>query len=436
MSFPLTLIFMFLVFWRPQEWLFPWMFGWPLLDAITYASILALLMEVSQGQVAFIRTPAILLTFGLWFSTIMSHVAHGYFQGMIDTLAETFKICVFLILLLVVLDRPSRLRAVMWMMVVSAVIMSVHALMQQKTGFGFAGAEPLWILKPDTGLWESRSQFFGIFADPNDLAQYLATAIPLVFACPRRLNPASLLACCGVVVLLFMALLSTHSRGGQVALIAVVLGLLFLKLPVRWMPYVATIGLLGGLVLCGLKGRALLDQSAQERVVFWGLANQQFKANPLFGLGYGMFWQVTSESRAAHNAFVLCYTELGVFGYWFWFTLLQLGVIGCWRVRTVLQRSRTESQAYLRRIAGLMMVAIGGFSAGSYFLSRAFVFPLFFLLGVANAMPLITQRCLPEEHPSLLDSRRDVMLSGSLTTFVSIAYIYVSILILNKALYG
>jgi putative inorganic carbon (HCO3(-)) transporter len=436
MTFPLTLLFMFLVFWRPQEWLFPWMFGWPVLDIITYVSLLSLLMEMSHGTSALAKTPAVMLAVGLWFSTLMSHIAHGYFQGMLDTLSETFKVCVFLVLLLIVLDRASRIRSVMLIMVAAAIIMSVHALMQQKTGYGFAGAEPLWVFKVDTASWESRSQFFGIFADPNDLAQYLATAIPLVFACPKRLNPISILVCSGIVVLLFLALLATHSRGGQVALLAVGCCIVFLRLPVRWLPYAVVIGLIGALVLCRFKGDVLLDQSAQERVVFWGLANERFKANPLFGLGYGMFWQVTSASRAAHNAFVLCYTELGIFGYWFWFTIFQLGMIGCWRARAILRRPRSISQEYLKRTAGLMIVASVGFNAGSYFLSRAFVFPLFFLFGVANAIPLIVQRALPDDHPPLLNARQDVVVSGTITTFASIAYIYVSILLLNKAIYG
>lgn len=436
MTFPLTLIFMFLVFWRPQEWLLPWMFGLPVLDAVTYAALLALAMEMSQSKDGFPRTPAIGLAAGLWGASILSHVPHTYFQGIIDTFPETFKVCFFLLLLLVVINRIERVRWVTITFVLCAVIMAIHCHMQQRTGAGFGGAPPLMVYKAVENVWQPRSQFFGIFSDPNDTAQFLATCIPLVFAIPFRLNPLNRILGCLVIWLMVTALLGTHSRGGMVALIVVGMTMLFLQLPVRWMPYVGGVALLGGLVMCAVKGGSMLDESARERVVFWGQANREFKHNPIFGLGYGMFWQVTEEARAAHNAFVLCYTELGLFGYWFWFTTLQLGVIGCWRTRMAFRRPRTVAQAYLRRVSGLAVAAIAGFAAGAYFLSRAYVFPLFFLFGLLCAIPVIAQRLLPEDAPPIIDTRRDVLVAGTIGTLVSVAYIYVSILILNKTVYG
>jgi len=433
MTFPLTVIFVFLVFWRPQEWLVTWMYGWPLLDVIFYASMLSMMMEAGQGQILFKRSPAIALAIGMWVATIMSHVAHGYFQGLLNTIPETIKICFFLVLLLVVLDRLQRLRTIVLVAILSAIIMAVHAELQQHTGFGFAGQEPMWVFKDDLGIWEARSQFFGLFSDPNDLAQYLAAAIPLIFAFPRKLSPLNLIICVLLTWLLVDALFSTHSRGGQVALMSVVACMIFIKLPVKWIPYVGAITMIGVLVLCKLKGSALLDMSARERLEFWGLANRQFKQHPIFGLGYGMFWQVTDQSRAAHNAFVLCYTELGLFGYWFWYTVVQLGIIGCWRTIAAFPRPRNPSQRYLKRLAGLSIATMVGFLAGSYFLSRAYVFPLFFLVALLNAIPLIALRMLPEGHPPLIHVKKDVLFAGTVGTVISILYIYYSIVILNAA---
>lgn len=436
MTFPLTLIFMFLVFWRPQEWLLPWLYGWPLLDAITYAALLALIMETNQGQVRFPKTPVTMLAVALWVSTILSHMAHTYFQGIVDTIPESFKFCFFLILLMVVIDRVGRVRAVIALLVLCAVVITIHCLMQERIGHGFGGGLPLHVFKEKTGQWQTRTQFFGIFSDPNDTAQFLSATIPLVFAIPKRFNPISLMTTVAIAGLLLMGVLSTHSRGGMVALAASLGALVFLILPARWLPYAGVLGLIMGLVLCGLRGGGMLDMSAQERVVFWGMANRAFKSNPIFGLGYGMFWQVTTQGRAAHNAFVSCYTELGLVGYWCWFGLLQLGVLGCWRTRMALARPRTMAQAYLRRVAGLSIASLVGFAAGGYFLSRAFIFPFFFLFGLLNAIPVIAQRMLPEDHPPLIDTRRDVMISGTLATLLSVAYVYVTILILNKVFYG
>lgn len=414
----------------------PALYGWPLLDVVVYAALLSLIMEVSQKQVKLPRSPVIWLSAGLWVSTILSHVAHGYFQGMVDTIPDSFKLCFFVLLLVVVVDRVDRVRAVIIVMVASAVIMAVHCLMQQRVGYGFALQEPLFRYRPLTDEWQVQSQFFGIFSDPNDVGQWFAAAIPLVFAIPRRLNPITLLMCFGVAWYLFLGLDATHSRGAQIAFAAMLVTLLFLKLPARWLPYAAVLALGSVLVLCGFKGGGMLDASAQERVVYWGMANRYFKDNPVFGLGYGMFWVVTGGHKAAHNAFVSCYTEVGLVGYWFWFGLLQLAVIGAWRTRLALRRVRKQSQAYLRRVSGLGLASVVGFAVGGYFLSRAFVFPLFFLVGLLNTFPLIAKRLLPEDHPPLIDTSKDVFGMGTVSSLFSVLYVYWTILILNKAFYG
>jgi putative inorganic carbon (HCO3(-)) transporter len=435
MTFPLTLAFMWLVFWRPQEWLFPWMFGWPILDVVVYGALLGMAMDATQKSLDFPKTPAVKLALGLWIASIMSHVAHTYFQGILNTYQETFKISLFLVLLLVVMNSINRARAVVLVFILASIVMSVHALLQASTGKGFGPVPPLVWWQPVKMQWITQTQFYGIFEDPNDLGQILATSIPLVFAYPRRLRPVTIIALGGIVWLLIAALLTTVSRGSMVAVIVTVLGILFLRLPVKMLPYAGGVVLIGGLVMCAVGGATLLDASARERVVFWGDANHAFKQNPLFGIGYNMFTSITEKDRAAHNAYVCCYTELGFFGYWFWSNLMTLGVIGCWRTRVAFARPRNEAQAYLKRLAGLSIAAMAGFGASAYFISRAYVYPAFFLFGLLNAIPVIAQRYLPEDHPPLIDLRRDVLIKGTIFAVGSIAYIYFSILILNKA-YG
>ena len=436
MTFGLALTFIFLVFWRPQEWLVTQMYGWPLLQLIVFISGLALLIELNSGVVKLPRTPALALTIGLWVATLVSHLAHFYYQGLMDTIPETFKFSLFLVLLMTVVDSAERARTAVMVIVAGCCVMCVHALLQQYRGYGFAGAWPYFVQRQLTGVWELRSMFFGIFGDPNDLAQMLAAAIPLAFAIPRQFSLGGLLVAFAVAALLLMGLWSTHSRGGDVALIAVVAAMVFMLLPPRWMPVCGVLGLIAGLGLCMARGGGMLDASAQERIVYWGLANRAFKSNPIFGLGYGMFWQVTATSRAAHNAFVSCYTEVGLVGYWFWFSLLQLGIVGCWRARRALRRAVTGRELYVRRLAGLSIASVIGFSAGGYFLSRAFLFPFFFLFGLVNAVPLIAQKLLPDDHPPLLNARTDVFGWGTASALFSVAYIYVTILILNRVYYG
>ena len=434
MSFTFAGIFVVLVFWRPQEWLVPQIFGWPLLDIVVFTSIMGLVVDIHQGKMQFPRGPAPYMIAGLWFATVMSHVAHFYFEGMMNTIPETGKICFFALLMLCVIDRPSRARSMAIIFVTGAVLMSIHAIMQLTLGSGFQGAPPLYTEHVVTGEPVIRAIFFGIFSDPNDLAQILVAMLPFVFAVPRRITLGSIFLIVALTSLILTAFYFTHSRGGMVGILTVAVIFVLLWLPTRWMPAAALILLGGGLAVCAFQGSLLMDPSAQDRVVFWGLANGFFKEHFIFGIGYGMFWQVASD-RAAHNAFVSSYTELGFFGYWFWFGLVMIGVVGCWRTRLFLAKPRNDDQRYMRRFAGVCLAAMGGFCASAYFLSRAWIFPMFFLMAILCAVPLIVEKMMVVDRP-LVSTVRDVFVTNTVSAMASIFYIYLTILILNKAFYG
>jgi len=431
MTFFLALLFMFLVFWRPQEWLMPWLYGWPLLDVIVFTAVLSFLLEVQQGRVHLPKKMVHLhLLVGLWCAAVFSHVANGYFAGMVDTIPAAFKVCFFPILLICVLDRPSRFRAIAWLFVTMACVMAIHALLQQTQHVGFAGQTP--IVGRDEG--EVRSRFFGIFEDPNDLAQILATSIPFAFALFRRRSVIGFLVGCAITWLLVKAIIGTDSRGGYIALATVSYVMVALMLPSRWLPFMMLVLLTCALLLCPLSV-GYLDPSAHDRVVFWGLANQVFKAQPLFGIGYGMFWEVASD-RASHNAFVSCYTTLGFFGYWFWFGLLQLSLLGAWRTRVAFSQPKGAEEGWIKRFSGLCIAAMAGYCASAYFLSRDFVYPIFFLFAILGALAIVGEERLPAGHRPLIGSRQSIMGMVTLGALVSIFYIYFSIILLNKAFYG
>ena len=375
--------------------------------------------------------PQIWLFAGLWFAAVMSHVAHFYYAGMMETIPVVFKFCFFSALLFCVLDRPRRLRVVSILFVTMACVMSFHALMQVRLGYGFDGLGPLWIPPRHGNPAYPRTLFFGIFSDPNDMAQFLATSIPFAFAVPRRRSFLGFLFSCGIAGFIVSAILTTHSRGGMVALGVVGAVMTTLVLPARSLPYVLACVAVGSLALCTLAA-PLLDASAYERIVFWGLANRAFKENMVFGLGWKMFWLVARD-RGAHNAFVECYTTVGFFGYWFWFCLLQLGLVGAWRTRVVFERPATEEEAWLRRFSGLSIAAMAGFCASAYFLSRAFIYPMFFMIVILGSLPIVAKNVLPEGHPPLIRPPWDVYVMGTLGSTASIMYIYFSIILLNRA---
>ncbi len=436
MTFFFTFIFMILVFWRPQEWLVPQLFGIPLLNGVVGLAVLALLLEISSNRIHFpkrLQQPMMLL--GLWFACVFSHVPDTYFQGVLDSWEEPAKVCFFTYLLFVVLDSPKKLRAVAWLFVLMALVMSFHGLMQHRLGYGFAYRRPLRIWKVD-GTIQLRSLFFGIFEDPNDMGQMIIACMPFAFLLFRRNNFLTVLIGAGLCWYLYMGYDSTGSRGAMIGLVALAGMEIVMRLPVRWMPILIGTGLVGALVVSPFYTR-VLDMSARERIVFWGLGNQAFISSPLkvmFGLGYGMFWTVTQQGRAAHNAFVNCYVELGLFGYTFWFGMIILGIVGAWRVRQALdRRSDDPEERYLWRFCGHAIAAIIAYCASSYFLSRTFIYPFFFLIALVGVLPVVAQRLKLADDDALdvYTSDHDAAILSVLGACFSVVYIYISIRLMN-----
>jgi O-antigen ligase len=320
-------------------------------------------------------------------------------------------------------------------MVLMSSIMAIHALMQQKLGYGFAGQPPILQWRPALQRNVVRSWFFGIFSDPNDLAQILSASIPFAFVLTRRFSFFSFLLGFGFSVLLVAGIFATYSRGGLVGLIVAVILMTARFLPPRLFATCSVLTLLIALMVIPYS-KPYLDESAHDRVVFWGEANWAFKENPIFGVGYGMLEEeYVGGERSVHNAFVWCYASLGIVGYWFWYGLLQLSMIGAWRTMGVTRYSPDEEVKWLRRYAGLAMAALGSFAVSSYFLSRAFIFPLFFLIGMVGVIPYIGEKLLCPGRP-LIRPVRDVLIYGTLGMLFSIVYIYLSIVILNNVFYG
>ena len=453
MTFFLTFIFMILVYWRPQEWLLTWMFGIPVLNYIFGLSLLTLMVEVDTGRLRFPRTlPQIRLIALLFLAFPLSHIAHTYFAGFTDSLVEPFKYAVFMILLITVLDSTGKLRALAWLFVAMAAVMSIHMILQEARGTGFAGQVPLQIRASEFREAYTRSIFFGIFEDPNDAGQFVVSAIPFAFLLFRRKSVLTFLLGCGLTFFFLRALGTTHSRGAQVGLVALAGMLVVMRLPQRWMPVLIPLGLIGTLLILPFAG-AGLDQSARERVVLWGFANSHLIRNPvslIFGIGYQMGWMIgatygspgeTIRGMTFHNAFVHCYTELGYIGFIFWFGLILSGLMGCWLVRKGLlayRRDRTDL-AYIWRFAGGAICSMMAFCASGYFLSRAFIYPLFFMMATLAAVPIIAKEELlsagdidAEDFPaSFMELPKNFWIFYPLAGGMGIVYVWLSCIMLN-----
>ncbi|HEY8997230.1 MAG TPA: O-antigen ligase family protein, partial [Edaphobacter sp.] len=153
--------------------------------------------------------------------------------------------------------------------------------------------------------------------DPNDFAQLTVSLIPCLFLFWRRSHPARnfLLVLAPALVLIFGMYL-THSRGGMLALLAVILFASRRKIGTIAAALMAAAGFAGATVVGWSGGRDVSVKAGSERLEAWSTGLQLIKSHPLFGVGYLRFNEYFYIT--AHNTIVVCAAELGMFGLFCW----------------------------------------------------------------------------------------------------------------------
>jgi len=267
----------------------------------------------------------------------------------------------------------------------------------------------------------------GWLNDPNDLAQQFAVVMPFLgLAWKRRSAMWNTL----VVILPGLALLYgmylTRSRGGLMGIAAVC----FFALRDRVRPLTAAVMTFGTvLVLLGLSfggGRSIStsENSAGSRLILWGDGFSMFKSHPLFGVGFGSFTEYTGQT--AHNSFVLAFSELGLFGYFFWLGIL----VFCFaQLNQVIREASSDkpSDIEIQRWAKVLRISFATFLVTGWFLSRTYIPTLYILAALSTSLYELWRRNNPEMvyKEARLTGRR-ILLTGVLEVTSMIA-VYVMI---------
>jgi putative inorganic carbon (hco3(-)) transporter len=203
--------------------------------------------------------------------------------------------------------------------------------------------------------------------------------------------------------LLIWGIYLTHSRGGLLALVVIVM--LALKDRVNW-----ALTLLAGVLAMGAAlaldftgGREISLEAGADRLSIWSDGLELFKSSPVFGVGFHQFQ--TYIGHTAHNSFLICAAELGVIAYFLWlglitFTVVDLNSLIAWirkgkrdnftssRELQAGSQENTSVQSESRnedydRWARALRLSLVGFLAAAWFLSRAYIITLYVLLGMA-----------------------------------------------------
>jgi O-antigen ligase len=324
---------------------------------------------------------ALLMVF--WFAVVMSVLSRGWLRPSLSAfLAFGLVVCIYS---LVSLNAFSVARIKIFCRVISlcAMVMAVEGILAYFAGFQ---AEKLMIA--------DRVRGYGVLNDPNDFAQFLLIGLAFLGLSWKKyhllgnfvtvLLPASVLifaiyltgsrgAIFGLAALVFVAA-STRMGKGKAFLIA---GVIFALL---------VVGKFGG-------GRdiSLHEGSAGGRVVAWGSGISQLKTNPLFGVGFQQFEEY--NDLTAHNSFVLCFAELGFFGYFFWLALLVTTATGLEALAKI--PVKTPEDADFSKCVTVVRAALYTFLATSWFLSRTYHETLYIILGLAAVLISMRRNEIP-----------------------------------------
>jgi hypothetical protein len=403
MRFALFILLNAVLFIRPSE-LVP-----GLESAQIYEAVILVCLAVNAPGVLHQLTPGSLIhrtrtccVLGVLVAVALSQFVRGDLHETVVQGTLFLKVVLYYLLLVTVVDSPSKLRHFLGWLAVLILGVTVLALLQHHEVINLPALEAFQQKEDDLETGDVRS--FprlcgpGIFHDPNDLSVILVVGM---MVCLSRLGERGALRAAWLVPLGLMgyALTLTHSRGGFLALVAA-LGSLFVgRFGLRRACVFGAPVLVGLLMVFG--GRQTQfdlgnrDDTSQHRIRIWREGLVLLKQSPLFGIGAGRY--VEEVGLVAHNSFVHSYTELGFFGGTL-FLVAFTGPIGALRR---LGRAPAALPQPLRALRPCVMACLVGLVGGMGSLSRQYTLTPHVILGIVTVYLRLAEPWSPAARSEL-----------------------------------
>lgn len=404
MSFQLYLAFLVMTFLRPIELLAPDLAVYrPMLILSILLFIVSVVSASSSKKMAATKQHFSIL---IWFFIVVgvSVTMHEGVGRGIATMVEFGPTPMLFVTSVLNLTSIERLRKAGRVLVICIVIQALMGINAYYTGFmvdllfyreglsapldGSAmpggGANPMGGIASDIPafdqsgghLWRMRS--FGFLSDPNDFAQMLVATLPLLVVFYRQRAFFRNLFAVGIpAAAMVFSIYLTHSRGALLGLASLTFFGVKRKLGTVTTSLLVVVAMMGAMAADFTGGRAYTanEESAGGRVDAWSEGMVMLRSSPIWGVGYNRFQE--HHTHTAHNSFVLCFAELGVWGYFLW-----LGMIVLVFKQLNMSIEATPASAEEHRWALALRTAMVGFFTCAMFLSRAYHPPLYILMSL------------------------------------------------------
>lgn len=343
--------------------------------------------SISQ-RTGIMRVPQLYLMLGLCGAVVFSRLANLFLGASADALLGFMPNLVTFCMVLFAMNTPRKLRALSTVFVVVALYLTVLGAFEYFT-------DPLhstFVLAQQTldasgyPEWSLRVRSTGFLNDPNDFAQFLLVAIALLATNWREGGAKRILTAIIPGLVLVGGIALTKSRSGFLGLLTVLLLALSDRFGKAKAGVLAALG--GALLLAGrfTGGREISMEAGVDRLNIWRNGFGLFKHSPVWGIGYGWF-QKYADRMTAHNSFILCFTELGLLGYFFWVSLIIFSYYQLNAVRRIVPETQQEADALSMAVS--VRLAISAFLVTGWFLSRTYTLTFYILIAMAGALSVM-----------------------------------------------
>lgn len=305
------LVYLAVLYVRPHEYV-PGLMGVPILPiCLILALVLWLGRQAKDFSAPQFKLIPVLTVLMAW-SVLMS----GWLTGAIAVFTEFYPVVLLFFMLATTVDSIAKLKQVFMVLSVSMVIIAAHCIDQAQTedGIGWTGAKMI----------DERVAYLGFLSDPNDLSMAFVMILPMVLYLAKHAGLVFKLAWWAVALVILNALMLANSRGAILSVAAMLLQFGILRFGLMRSMVVGPILLLPILIFgpSRMSEMSADEESAEGRIDAWHEGFQMLIHHPIFGVGKGMFTEY--NHLTAHNSFVLAMAELGMVGYFVWFSNVVL----------------------------------------------------------------------------------------------------------------
>lgn len=389
---------------NPHRMVYSFASGQPINQIIAIATIIAIAISSSPKKLEISSLVVTLGIFTLWctittFTVAVSPMAPELWERMIKT-------AILAIVIQMTVRTPVHLHALIWVLVVS---IGYHAALGGLRTISSGGSAIL------TG--PIMSQMY----DNNHFAVATLMSIPLLAYLRGVTKNAILrLGLLGQILLSIVCVMGTNSRGGTIAMVAVLLAL-WARSKNRLLYFALAVALSGTVVsmlpqryidrMSTISSAAESDTSFQQRLNAWFVALNTANDHPL-GVGFEgpiqpQIWDRYLPDTSRHAAHSIYFMVLGEQG-WFGFGLYLVFLFAVWQAISRLIRTNklTSETAWAHDLGKMCQVGMVGFLIGGAALSIAYSEIFVAMAGIVYAALRISRDA--SRNPSLGPSTRPV----------------------------